>query len=440
MNVADRHRRAPSTLVLGLGKTGYSVIEHLAARGERITAADSRDLAPYLARVRADYPQVELITGRLPLDSLAAYDRVVVSPGVEVPSAALADCAQPPVGDIELFALSARAPIIAITGSNGKSTATMLVARMLAAAGKTALAGGNLGTPALCLLTRPTPDFYVLEASSFQLASTYRLRARASSILNISEDHLDRHGSIERYIAAKARILNGARARVLNRQDRASAQLLQVDSDAITFGLDRPSSARDYGVADGFLCRGETRLAPTSRMTMPGAQNIANVLAALALVEAVGIVPTQSTKATDAVLAAALDYRGLAHRCEPVAEINGVRWINDSKGTNVGAAIAAIEGLAREHELGCLILIAGGRGKGADFAPLAAAMRARVSHAVLFGEDAARIEDAIARAGVAAQVIRARDLAQAVSRGGGGGGRGGRRVVFSVFGKFSPFF
>lgn len=392
-----------STLVLGLGKTGYSVVEYLCARGAKVTVADTRDLAPSLALVREHYPQVEIITGGLPLKRLDQFDRIVISPGIDM--AEVAGDERTLIGDIELFVESAAAPVIAITGSNGKSTVTTLVGEMLRAAGRRALTGGNIGTPALELLTQMTPDFYVLELSSFQLENTHSLRAAAAAILNLSEDHMDRYHHMERYIEAKARILNAAAVCVLNRDDPHSASLLSSHPDAITFGLDRPAAERDYGVTDTpegrFLCRGATPLAAVARMTLHGEQNIANVLAALALIESAAV------PATPPVVDAALAWGGLAHRCELVAEINGVKWINDSKGTNVGATVAALRGFG-----GDLILIAGGLGKGADFSPLQAPVGERVRHAVLFGRDAGRIAEAL---GGHTEISRARDLPHAVS-------------------------
>ena len=427
MNGAPRMTRQPnSTLVLGLGKTGYSVIEYLSARGDHITVADSRDLAPCLARVREHYPRVEIITGRLPLDSFARFDRIVVSPGIAVQSE------QRLVGDIELFAESATAPIIAITGSNGKSTVTMLLAEMLKAAGRSALTGGNIGTPALELLRQPTPDFFVLELSSFQLENTHSLHAAAATILNISEDHMDRYAHIDQYIRAKAKILEHAAARVLNRNDPASAPLRKANPAALSFGLDRPAGDNDYGLmstAEGrFLCRGDVVLAPFEGLAMQGEQNIANALAALALLQAAGV------PVTPAVIDAMRTFRGLEHRCELVAEINRVKWINDSKGTNVGATVAAINGFD-----GDIILIAGGIGKGADFSPLKKPVAERVRHTVLFGRDADLIAEAIAgevAAEVAAdaapdiEISRAADLKQAVSIAAGRA-RAGQVVLFS---------
>ena len=422
MKMMPQPRPTLSTLVLGLGKTGYSVVEYLCAQGDKVTVADSRDLAPCLGRVREHYPRVEIITGGLPLDSLAQFDRIVVSPGIALPAGAAGE--KTLIGDIELFVENATAPIIAITGSNGKSTVTTLVAELLGAAGKRALTGGNIGTPALELLARPVPDFYVLELSSFQLENTHSLRAAAAAILNISADHLDRYRHIGQYADAKARILTGAAACVLNRDDPASASLLAANPDAVTFGLDRPAGARHYGVVDTpngrSLCRGQsqsqsqsknvTPLGAVAELAVRGEQNIANVLAALALVESAGV------PATPTVLDAAGRWGGLEHRCELVAEIGGVKWVNDSKGTNVGATVAALRGHGGIGDGGDddrdLILIAGGIGKGADFSPLRAPVEAGVSHVVLFGRDADAIAAAIAGC---AEISLARDLTHAVS-------------------------
>ncbi len=308
---------------------------------------------------------------------------------------------------------------------------TTLVSAMLTAAGRNVLTGGNIGTPALKLLAQPPPDFYVLELSSFQLENTHSLRPAAAAILNISEDHMDRYRHIDQYVEAKARILTHAAAPVLNRDDPALAPLLRAHPDAVTFGLDRPAGDGDYGLQHAagvrHLCRGETKLAEAASLTLPGEQNIANALAALALVQAAGV------SLTPAVVDALLACRGLEHRCELAAVIDGVRWVNDSKGTNVGATVAAIEGFGDAP--GGLILIAGGLGKGADFTPLGqAAGRGRVGHAVLFGEDAGRIADALASAGASAgakvKIARAEDLRHAVSLAAARA-RAGQVVLFS---------
>jgi len=225
------------------------------------------------------------------------------------------------------------------------------------------------------------PDFYVLELSSFQLETTYSLRARSATVLNISEDHMDRYRSLEDYVAAKRRIFNNAENVVLNRDDEFTHAWIDSYASATSFGLDAPQSANDFGVVEinhqKTLVRGETVLALASQITLQGKHNIANVLAAMALVEAAGVELKPNT------ISAALNYGGLPHRCEMVAEVNSVKWINDSKGTNVGATIAAIKGFNQR-----IVLIVGGKGKGADFSPLAREIKASVTHTILFGEDA----------------------------------------------------
>ncbi|MDD9823010.1 MAG: UDP-N-acetylmuramoyl-L-alanine--D-glutamate ligase [Gammaproteobacteria bacterium] len=430
-------KRPLTNLVLGLGRTGYSAARHLRAQGETVVVADSRAQPPFLARLRRRYPQIEVITGRLPAERYPEFDRIVVSPGLAPPAADAAPrragCAAPAVvGDIELFAQclreSAGAPVIAITGSNGKSTVTTMGAALLEAAGRRCLSGGNLGPPALELLEAPRPDFYVLELSSFQLETTRRLRLAAAAILNLSADHFDRHPDMPSYAAAKARILRGAPAGacVLNRDDPALAELRAKHPEAVTFGLNPPPGARDFGVvdtADGrFLCHGEARLVAANALSAPGAHNLANALAALALAQCAGV------EIAPAALDALRAYRGLEHRCEVVADIDGVKWVNDSKATNVGATVAAIAGLCAgapaaagetpaaapgaPTAAGGLLLIAGGLGKGADFALLRAPVGRHVSCVALFGEDAPRLAAALDGC---ARIIRAADLRAAVA-------------------------
>ncbi|MDD9810173.1 MAG: UDP-N-acetylmuramoyl-L-alanine--D-glutamate ligase [Gammaproteobacteria bacterium] len=426
-------KRPFSNLVLGLGRTGYSAARHLRALGETVVVADSRAQPPFLARLRRRYPQIEVITGRLPAERYPEFDRIVVSPGLAPPAADAAPrragrAAPAVVGDIELFAQclreSAGAPVIAVTGSNGKSTVTTMVAALLEAAGRRCLSGGNLGPPALELLEAPRPDFYVLELSSFQLETTRRLRLAAAAILNLSADHFDRHPDMPSYAAAKARILRGAPAGacVLNRDDPALAELRDAHPEAVTFGLNPPPGARDFGVVDAadgrFLCHGEARLVAASALSAPGAHNLANALAALALAQCAGV------EIAPAALDALRAYRGLEHRCEVVADIDGVKWVNDSKATNVGATVAAIAGLcagaptaagetpAAQPPAEKLLLIAGGLGKGADFAPLRAPVGRHVSCVALFGEDAPRLAAALDGC---ARIIRTDDLRAAVA-------------------------
>jgi UDP-N-acetylmuramoylalanine--D-glutamate ligase len=288
---------------------------------------------------------------------------------------------------VELFARNVQAPVIGITGTNGKSTVTSLVARMAAAAGRTVLAGGNLGEPALDLLEQPTPDLYVLELSSFQLETTYSLRLQAAVVLNVTADHLDRYPSVAAYALAKSRIFAHAATVVLNADDPLAAAMRGGKATrTVTFSIERPDA--DFTLlqsgAQTLLARHGEGLLDVSRMKITGLHNAANALAALALGDAVGL-------PVAAMLDALVSFPGLSHRSEWIADVAGVRYIDDSKGTNVGATIAAVAGMP-----GPLVMIAGGEGKGQDFTPLAPAFRGKVRHAVLIGKDAPAVAAALA--------------------------------------------
>jgi UDP-N-acetylmuramoylalanine--D-glutamate ligase len=290
------------------------------------------------------------------------------------------------LGDVELFARNVQAPVIGITGTNGKSTVTSLVARMAAAAGRTVLAGGNLGEPALDLLEQPTPDLYVLELSSFQLETTYSLQLQAAVVLNVTADHLDRYASVAAYALAKSRIFARAATVVLNADDPLVAAMRRAPQRTVTFSIER-SDADFTLLRDGaqtLLARRGEGLLDVARMKITGRHNAANALAALALGDAVGL-------PVAAMLDALVSFPGLSHRSEWIADAAGVRYIDDSKGTNVGATIAAVAGMP-----GPLVMIAGGEGKGQDFTPLAPAFRGKVRHAVLIGKDAPAVAAALA--------------------------------------------
>jgi len=376
--------------VIGLGATGHSCLRHLQRQGATVIAFDTRQTPPALDELRACYPNLEIVTGGLDTDVLARCREIVVSPGVPLEEPALVAAVQRGaalVGDIELFARQARAPIVAITGTNGKSTVTMLVADMLEAAGNAVHRGGNLGTPALDLLDREAPDFYVLELSSFQLELTTSLAPRVAAVLNVTPDHLDRHGSIERYAAAKARIVAHADIAVLNADDAIVSQWVPTGR-RIEFSLGSPTPD-GYGLTpvDGvaWLAGPDGRLLAAHELSIAGRHNIANALAALA-----------SARAAGADLASMVDalrrFRGLPHRAERVAVIDGRLFINDSKATNPGAAIAAVEGLIGA-EGG--VVIAGGEPKGTGFEQFADCLVTHVQRVVLIGRAAGAIAQAI---------------------------------------------
>jgi UDP-N-acetylmuramoylalanine--D-glutamate ligase len=397
------------TLVLGLGQTGLACARYLAASGEHFAVADSREIPPGIELLRHELPDVTCYCGEFDEALLQSARRLLLSPGIAPQQPAIAAAIKAGVevlGDIELFARHADAPVVAITGSNGKSTVTMLVGEMAKADGKVVRVGGNIGTPALALLEEQAPDLYVLELSSFQLEVTSSLNAAAAVVLNISEDHLDRHGSVEHYAAIKQTIYHGDGAVILNRDDAQVMAMAQANRHIRSFGLDAARSDSDFGLLllDGtrYLCKGNERLLAVDEMKMPGRHNWSNALAALALGESVGLNMA-------AMLQVLRNFTGLSHRCQWVAEQGGINFYDDSKGTNVGATLAALEGMPGEK----VVLIAGGQAKGQNFSPLRPAVAGRARAVVLIGEDATLIEASLRGA---APLVLAGDMADAVSR------------------------
>ncbi|HVC01054.1 MAG TPA: UDP-N-acetylmuramoyl-L-alanine--D-glutamate ligase [Steroidobacteraceae bacterium] len=395
-----------STVVVGLGKTGASCIRHLLRRGLAVRATDSRAAPPGLALLGELAGRIDLRLGGLDLALLDGASQLLMSPGLSLDEP-IARAARSRgievIGDVELFAREARAPVVGITGTNGKSTVTSLIAHMARTAGRRALAGGNLGEPALDLLEQPAPQLYVLELSSFQLETTCSLAPSAATVLNVSADHLDRYATIDDYARAKRRIFERAAAMVLNADDPRVMAMRREGVPATTFSVRRAdadySLAAAAGAAGALVCRGEPLL-EAARLKIGGRHNAANALAALALGEAIGLDRAP-------MLAALETFAGLPHRSQWVAEVGGVRYVDDSKGTNVGATVAAVEGSD-----GGLVMILGGEGKGQDFTPLAGALRGRARAAVLIGKDAAAIAAAL---GCVCAVERAGSMQQAVA-------------------------
>jgi len=374
-------------LVLGLGRTGLSCARYLRRKGLELRVADTRSDPPGAAALREQLPDVELRTGAFSPALLEDVAQVVISPGLSLREPLAVEAAGrglPVVGDIELFAREAQAPVVAVTGTNGKSTVTALLAELANAAGRPAVAGGNLGEPALDLLERPVPALYVLELSSFQLETTYSLETAAAAVLNVTPDHLDRYDTIDDYAAAKARIFDGCAAAVVNADDDRVRAMPRAGQPVLTYSLRDPDA--DYSLLREpvamLACRGEP-LMPLAAMRLQGGHNAANALAALALGEALGL-------PRGPVLEALADFGGLPHRAQWVADLDGVRYVNDSKGTNVGATVAAVAGLAAP-----LVLIAGGDGKNQAFDGLRDVFAGKVRHAVLIGRDAARLAAAL---------------------------------------------
>lgn len=406
------------TLIVGLGKTGLSCARYLAAQGFQVAITDTRDNPPELARLREELPDAALFLGGFRPEIFAVAEQLVVSPGVPLtdPLVRLAlDRGVPVLGDIELFARVAQAPVVAVTGSNGKSTVVTLLGEMAQDAGLRAGVGGNLGEPALDLLNSRN-RLYMLELSSFQLETTHSLQARAAVVLNLSPDHMDRYPSLDAYGAAKARIYQGAEWAVVNRDDPSVPPMAVGARHQVGFTLGRPEG-RDFGIQtrDGqpWLAQGDQFLLPAGHLLIPGRHNLANALAALALGDAAGL-PMES------MLGTLRQFRGLPHRTQWVAEKRGVRWYNDSKGTNVGATLAALEGLHQPGTPGRALLIAGGDGKGADFSSLAPVVERTCKAVLLIGRDAPLMAEVLAgRAPLVqlpslnAAVLKAAQLAEA---------------------------
>ena len=375
-------------LVLGLGRTGLSAARYLDREGLTVRVADTRTNPPGVDALRDQVPAAELRSGAFSPSLLDDVAQVVISPGLSLQEPVVREALArglPVVGDIELFARAAPAPIAAVTGTNGKSTVTTLVSELANAGGRRALAGGNLGEPALDLLARATPDLYVLELSSFQLETTYSLRTVAATVLNVTPDHMDRYASLGEYGAAKARIFDGCAVAVINADDPAVRGMPRPGQAVVSFSLE--SHAADYTLerlpAPMIVRRGEPLL-PLAAMRLQGLHNAANAMAALAMAEALELPLGPALEALCA-------FGGLPHRSQWVADVRGVRYVNDSKGTNVGATLAAVRGLA-----GPLVVIAGGDGKNQDFSELRDAFRGKVRRVVLIGRDAPALEATLA--------------------------------------------
>jgi len=375
--------------VVGLGTTGFSCALYLDHLGVEVSVFDSRNTPPFAERLRTERPKIVTYFGKFDEEEFKTADVLVVSPGISLTDRAILvarDAGVEIIGDIELFARVVQRPIIGVTGSNGKSTVTKLTEKLLEAAEVTVLTGGNIGRPALDLLNEEEPDCYLLELSSFQLEATMSLVTEVAAILNISPDHMDRYHGIDSYADAKIRIARLANTLVLNRDDPilASVALTTHVPHVVTFGLNKPPSERDYGLVQkkstDWLIRGDEYLLSAVDLRIKGRHNIANALASLAIAE------TIVAEKIDGMIHSLRQFRGLPHRCEILDDYRGVLWINDSKGTNVGATVAALEGMGRP-----VVLIAGGQAKNADFDPLARSAKRFARQVVLFGEDRQQI-------------------------------------------------
>ncbi len=387
-----------TVLVLGLGDTGLSCVRWLAEKGARLRAADTRQAPPALGAVRDAVPGIRLELGPFRSESLAGVDAVAASPGVALREPILREAAARGieiVGDVEIFGREmarsrGAARVIGVTGTNGKSTVTALAGAMALAAGRRTVVAGNIGLPVLDALREADatgrPEVWVVELSSYQLETTASLDLDAAAMLNLTQDHLDRYDSMQGYAEAKARIFRRCGTRVLNRDDPWSAGMR--GGRTVTFGLGAPTQADEWGLAGARLLEGREPIAALDEIPLAGLHNAANALAAHALCRSIGL-------EREPLARAIRGFRGLPHRVERVAQARGVVFYDDSKGTNVGASVAALEGM-RET----VVLIAGGDGKGQDFAPLAPAVKAKARAVVLIGRDAGEVEAALRPAGV----------------------------------------
>lgn len=392
-------------LVVGLGKTGLSCVRTLVNLGAEVEVTDNRAAPPELTALEREFPAVPCHLGGFDPEIFAKAARILISPGMAVTTLPVTDAAAkgiPIWGDIDLFARLTKAPVAAITGSNGKSTVTTLVGQMAERSGVRVAVGGNLGPPALDLLNRADTELYVLELSSFQLETTSSLAARAAVVLNISPDHMDRYTDLDAYVQAKRRIYRGGGCMIVNADDPLVEVMTEPGRMVVRFTLNEPRKG-EFGLRrrgnEIWLAHGDENWLATTDLKISGSHNLANALAALAMGYALGL-----EKA--AMLAALRDFPGLPHRTQLVVEHQGVRWFNDSKGTNVGATVAAVNGLS-----GHLVLIAGGDGKGQDFTPLREALADKARAAVLIGRDAPLLEEAIDNT---VPVHKAKDMDEAV--------------------------
>jgi len=419
--------RGKLVLILGLGETGLACARWCVRSGARVRVADTRAAPPYLDDLRRRATSADFFAGEFNAALLDGIDLLVTSPGLPGDLPLLREAALrgiPLIGEIELFARALREmpappPVLAITGTNGKTTTTALTGHLLRSTGRQVGVAGNISPAALTALTDfaeqgALPQAWVLELSSFQMETTTTLNPAAAAVLNISDDHLDRYADLDAYAAVKVRIFQGDGVQVLNRQDARVRGMAIAGRRVISFGLDAPPGAEDFGLRlrDGvsWLVQGERFLLPQAELPISGLHNAANAMAALALCVSLGHDAAN-------LLPALRSFRGLPHRVEKIAEIDGVTWYDDSKGTNVGATVAALEGIggqmaASDKNNPKIVLIAGGDGKGQDFSPLKTPVSQHARAVVLIGRDAPVISRAIADAGV--PLVSAIDMADAV--------------------------
>jgi UDP-N-acetylmuramoylalanine--D-glutamate ligase len=409
MRLNMTHKNTNLKIVAGLGITGLSCVRYLTQQGAKVAVMDSREHPPGIDVFQKEFNDVPLVTGKFTDAWIEEADEIILSPGISLKDPIIAQYLNRGVsicGDIELFAKANTAPIIAITGSNGKTTLTTLMGQILAAAKKNVSVCGNIGTPVLDTLTTPAADCCVMELSSFQLETTYSLKAQAAVVLNISPDHMDRYDSYQDYLAAKQRIYFGCTTAIINLDEPEIWQDISLPKKTIGFTLKEPQTGQfgmRYKTDQWFLCLGDELLFSADRLKLKGKHHWQNALAALALAEA-----THIPRA--AVFSVLESFAGLPHRCQWVGKKRGMDWYNDSKGTNVGATIAALQTLGPDFS-GRIFLIAGGDAKGADLSSLRDPVSKYVKQAILLGKDADLLEKALKDS---THILRVKDMENAV--------------------------
>ena len=399
-----------SASVIGLGVTGYSAVRYLRARGLSVSVLDSRTEPLLASKLSEEFPEVDCHFGEFDSANLENASLIVSSPGVSLKEPVLRTAKANGaliVGDVELFLQENQQPVIAITGSNGKSTVTKLVGEMCVSGGLSPWVAGNIGQPVLDVFSGENSyDVAVLELSSFQLETTLNVAADSAAILNVSADHMDRYDSMGDYVLAKARILRGTKRAVLPRHDEQLKQITNV-SDSLNFDLDEPSSESEFGVKrqsnNRWLMRGDERLIKLQDIPLIGLHNVKNVLSAFALVDFLNLPMAD-------LVSAVKSFNGLAHRMQTVVEKNGVTWVNDSKATNIGATSTALTNLENN-----VFWIAGGEGKGADFTELKNAINSNVKQLILIGRDAPEIAAALDGS---LPIVMAKNMQEAVTKAG----------------------
>ena len=404
--VTDDSQNSEYVLVVGLGVTGLSVVRFLHKQQKNIVVVDSRNAPPGLEELNNEFPDVAVCLGKFDEALFMGAQQIIVSPGVALKEPVIEHAVKQGVdviGDIELFAQKISVPVIAVTGSNGKSTVISLLGEMARDAGINAVVGGNIGVPALEVINLHA-DLYILELSSFQLESLHSLKPVAAAVLNVSPDHMDRYESYEEYVETKKRIYDSCKVAIINRDDNSVVKMESGHNFVSGFTLNEPAHG-DFGLREfegkAWLCKGGKKLIAADELKMTGTHNLANALAALALGEAANI-------AMSDMLNTLKKFTGLKHRTQWVTEKDHVTWVNDSKGTNVGATLAAITGIKAKNKL---VLIAGGIAKDADFSPLRKAVCENVRTVVLIGKDAVKIEQALQ---ACVPVFYAKDMQDAV--------------------------